>query len=88
MRIIFMGSPDFAVPSLDALVDAGHDVVAAYASRRGRRGAARRERKTAVHERAEQLGIEVRTPGTLATTRSRRGFGRSTPISRSLRPTG
>ena len=34
-------------------------------SRRGRRGAARRERKTAVHERAEELGIEVRTPRTL-----------------------
>ena len=34
-------------------------------SRRGRRGAARRERKTAVHERAEALGIEVRTPETL-----------------------
>ena len=34
-------------------------------SRRGRPGAARRERKTAVHERAEALGIEVRTPRTL-----------------------
>ena len=30
MRIIFMGSPDFAVPTLDALVEAGHDIVAAY----------------------------------------------------------
>jgi methionyl-tRNA formyltransferase len=31
MRIVFMGSPDFAVPSLNALAEAGHDVVAAYA---------------------------------------------------------
>ena len=31
MRIVFMGSPDFAVPSLNALVEARHDVVAAYA---------------------------------------------------------
>ncbi|MBS0482160.1 MAG: methionyl-tRNA formyltransferase, partial [Proteobacteria bacterium] len=30
MRIIFMGTPDFAVPALDALVEAGHQVVAAY----------------------------------------------------------
>ena len=30
MRIIFMGTPEFAVPTLDALVAAGHDVVAAY----------------------------------------------------------
>ncbi len=61
MRIIFMGTPEFAVPVLDALVAAGHDVVAAYSQppRRGNRG------KTApspVHARAEALGIEVRTP--------------------------
>ena len=65
MRIIFMGSPQFAVPSLDALVEAGHKVVAAYTQppRRADRGKA--ERKTAVHERAEKLRIEVRTPRTL-----------------------
>ena len=61
MRVIFMGTPEFAVPVLDALVEAGHEVVAAYSQppRRGHRG------KTApspVHARAEALGIEVRTP--------------------------
>jgi len=61
MRIIFMGTPEFAVPTLDALVAAGHDVVAAYSQppRRGNRG------KTApspVHARAEALGIAVHTP--------------------------
>ena len=30
MRIIFMGSPDFAVPTLDALVEAGHELAAVY----------------------------------------------------------
>jgi methionyl-tRNA formyltransferase len=65
MRIVFMGSPDFAVPSLDALVEAGHDVVAAYAQPPRAAGRGKAERKTAVHERAEQLGIEVRTPRTL-----------------------
>jgi methionyl-tRNA formyltransferase len=44
MRIVFMGTPDFAVPVLDALVEAGHEVVAAYCQparpggRRGRLG--------------------------------------------------
>ena len=59
-----MGTPEFAVPVLDALVEAGHDVVTAYSQppRRGNRG------KTApspVHTRAETLGIAVRTPVTL-----------------------
>jgi len=65
MRIVFMGSPDFAVPSLNALVEAGHDVVAAYAQPPRPAGRGKAERKTAVHERAEALGIEVRTPRTL-----------------------
>ena len=65
MRIIFMGSPEFAVPSLDALVEAGHDVVAVYSQPPRPAGRGKGERKTAVHERAEQLGIEVRTPRTL-----------------------
>jgi methionyl-tRNA formyltransferase len=65
MRIIFMGSPDFAVPSLDALVEAGHEVVAAYAQPPRPAGRGKADRKTAVHERAEQLGIEVRTPKSL-----------------------
>ena len=65
MRIIFMGSPDFAVPSLDALVEAGHDVVAVYAQPPRPAGRGKAPRKTAVHERAEALGIKVRTPKTL-----------------------
>ena len=65
MRIVFMGSPDFAVPSLDALVEAGHEVVAVYCQPPRPAGRGKADRKTAVHERAEQLGIEVRTPRTL-----------------------
>jgi methionyl-tRNA formyltransferase len=63
MRIIFMGTPDFAVPVLDALIDAGHDVVAAYSQpprAGGRRGKALTP--SPVQARAETLGIEVRTP--------------------------
>ena len=65
MRIIFMGSPDFAVPALDALVEADHDVVAVYCQPPRPAGRGKADRKTAVHERAEQLGLEVRTPRTL-----------------------
>jgi methionyl-tRNA formyltransferase len=65
MRIVFMGSPEFAVPSLNALVEAGHDVVAVYAQPPRPAGRGKADRKTAVHERAEQLGIEARTPRTL-----------------------
>jgi methionyl-tRNA formyltransferase len=74
MRIVFMGSPDFAVPSLDALVEAGHDVVAVYAQPPRPAGRGKAERKTAVHERAEQLGIEVRTPRTLRSAEEQARF--------------
>lgn len=63
MQIVFMGTPDFAVPVLDALIAAGHDIVAAYSQpprAGGRRGKALTP--SPVQERAETLGIEVRTP--------------------------
>jgi methionyl-tRNA formyltransferase len=65
MRIIFMGSPDFAVPSLNALADAGHEIAAVYSQPPRAAGRGKAERKTAVHARAEELGLEVRTPRTL-----------------------
>ncbi|GGB33545.1 hypothetical protein GCM10011380_23770 [Sphingomonas metalli] len=66
MRIIFMGTPGFAVPTLEALVAAGHDVVAAYSQPPrpgGRRG--RELVPSPVQQRAEVLGIAVRTPVSL-----------------------
>jgi len=60
-----MGSPEFAVPSLNALVEAGHDVIAVYSQPPRAAGRGKAERKTAVHERADALGIAVRTPKTL-----------------------
>jgi methionyl-tRNA formyltransferase len=65
MRIVFMGSPDFAVPSLDALVAAGHDVPCVYTQPPRPAGRGKGEQKTAVHKRADALGIEVRCPRTL-----------------------
>jgi len=74
MRIIFMGSPDFAVPSLEALVAAGHDVVAAYCQPPRPAGRGKGQRKTAVHDRAEALGIPVRTPRSLRNAEAQAEF--------------
>ena len=60
-----MGSPDFAVPSFNGLVEAGHDVICVYSQPPRPAGRGKGERKTTVHKRAEELGIEVRTPKTL-----------------------
>jgi methionyl-tRNA formyltransferase len=74
MRIIFMGSPEFAVPSLEALVGAGHDVIAAYCQPPRPAGRGKGERKTAVHQRAQALGIKVRTPASLRSDEEQANF--------------
>jgi methionyl-tRNA formyltransferase len=66
LRVIFMGTPEFSVATLKAVVEAGHEVVAAYSQPprpAGRRGLGLK--KSPVHEFAEELGIEVRTPVSL-----------------------
>ena len=60
-----MGSPDFAVPSLRALVEAGHEVVCVYAQPPRPAGRGQKERLTPVDEAAIELGIPVRTPRSL-----------------------
>ncbi|HEY1125534.1 MAG TPA: methionyl-tRNA formyltransferase [Sphingobium sp.] len=65
MRIIFMGTPDFAVPTLDALHAAGHEIVAVYTQPPRPAGRGKAPRPSPVQARAEGLGVEVRTPLTL-----------------------
>ncbi len=63
LRIIFMGTPDFSVPTLRALVDAGHTILAVYTQPPrpgGRRGLDLQ--KSPVHQAAEILGLPVFTP--------------------------
>ena len=74
MRIIFMGTPEFAVPTLDALVRAGHDVAAVYTQppRPANRG--KKLTRSPVHARAEELGLTVRTPAGLKTTEAQQEF--------------
>ena len=65
MRLVFMGTPDFSVPALDALAAGGHDIacVLSQPPRPGGRG--QRPRPSPVQVRAEALGLPVRTPATL-----------------------
>jgi methionyl-tRNA formyltransferase len=65
MRIVFMGTPNFAVPALLALVEAGHEVVAAYTQPPRPAGRGKQLMPTPVQVEAERLGIEVRSPRTL-----------------------
>ena len=62
MRVIFMGTPEFSVPTLDALVSAGHEVVAVYTQPPRRAGRGKAMTPSPVQRRAEALGIEVRSP--------------------------
>nr|WP_047166592.1 methionyl-tRNA formyltransferase [Sphingomonas sp. Y57] len=65
MRIAFMGTPDFAVPTLDALVAAGHDLAAVYCQPPRPAGRGKALMPSPVQRRAEELGIPVRHPITL-----------------------
>ncbi|WCM28964.1 methionyl-tRNA formyltransferase [Sphingomonas sp. QA11] len=65
MRIVFMGTPEFSVPVLQALADAGHDVVAAYSQPPRRAGRGKSLTPSPVQARAEALSIAVRTPVSL-----------------------
>ncbi|MFD1612643.1 methionyl-tRNA formyltransferase [Sphingomonas tabacisoli] len=65
MRLIFMGTPDFAVPALDALVAAGHEIAAVYCQPPRPAGRGKALQRSPVQKRAEAMGLEVRTPVTL-----------------------
>jgi methionyl-tRNA formyltransferase len=60
-----MGTPEFSVPVLDALVEAGHEIAAVYCQPPRPAGRGKKERPTPVHARALELGLEVRHPVSL-----------------------
>ncbi|MDD9876339.1 MAG: methionyl-tRNA formyltransferase [Magnetovibrio sp.] len=62
LRLAFMGSPDFAVPSLAALIDAGHEIACVFAQPPRPAGRGQKERRSPVHAFAAERGLEVRTP--------------------------
>lgn len=69
-----MGTPDFSVPVLDALVEAGHEIAAVYSQPPRPAGRGKKDRPGPVHARAEALGLEVRTPVSLRTPEAQAEF--------------
>ncbi|SFP82423.1 methionyl-tRNA formyltransferase [Mesorhizobium sp. NFR06] len=75
LRVIFMGTPDFSVPTLRAIAGAGHEIAAVYTQpprAAGRRGL--ELTPSPVQREAERLGVEVRTPGSLKAEAEQRAF--------------
>lgn len=74
MRIVFMGTPDFSVPVLEALAAAGHEIAAVYCQPPRPAGRGKKDRPSPVQARAEQLGFEVRHPVSLKTPEAQADF--------------
>ncbi|WP_432448776.1 methionyl-tRNA formyltransferase [Aliiroseovarius marinus] len=74
MRLVFMGSPDFSVPVLEALVAAGHEIAAVYCQPPRPAGRGKKDRPGPVHARALELGLEVRHPVSLKGADAQRDF--------------
>ena len=68
MRIAFMGSSEFSLPALDALVEAGHSIVGVYCQPARPAGRGKKPRATIIEKRATELGLEVHSPPSLAGT--------------------
>ena len=65
LRLAFMGTPDFAVPTLAELMGQGHDIVCVYTRAPKPKGRGLAEEPSPVHKLAATAGIEVRTPASL-----------------------
>lgn len=74
LRLVFMGTPDFSVPALKALIDAGHEIVAVYSQPPRKSGRGQKLTPSPVHAFAETQGIEVRTPISLKTEEAQQAF--------------
>ena len=65
LRVVFMGTPDFSVPTLSEIVGAGHDVVAVYTQPPRPAGRGMEARRSQVHSFAEEAGLRVFMPKSL-----------------------
>ena len=74
MRLVFMGSPAFAVTALEALIAAGHNIACVYTQPPRPAGRGKQERRTPVHELAAARGIEVRMPKSLKRAEEQEAF--------------
>jgi methionyl-tRNA formyltransferase len=74
LRLAFMGTPDFAVPSLAGLIEAGHEIVAIYTQPPRAAGRGQREQPTPVAAHAARLGLPVRSPTSLRELQTQKEF--------------
>jgi len=74
VRLAFLGTPQFAVPVLEALIAAGHEIACVYAQPPRPAGRGHKLQNTPVHEAALRHGLEVRTPLTLKNTADQQAF--------------
>ena len=79
MRLIFMGTPDFSVPALDALHAAGHEIACVYTRAPRPAGRGQKERPSPVHARAAALGLAVRAPRSLRAADEQAAFAGLAP---------
>jgi methionyl-tRNA formyltransferase len=74
LRLAFLGTPAFSVPTLEALVAAGHEVVCVYSQPPRPSGRGHKLQPSAVHAAAERLGIPVRVPTSLKSAEEQAAF--------------
>src|SRR5215471_10702418 len=74
MRVVFMGTPEFAVPTLAGILAAGHEVVAVYTQPPRPAGRGMAARKSPIHCLAERHGLPVFIPATLRSDAEARTF--------------
>ena len=74
MRLIFMGTPEFSVPVLDALVNAGHEIACVYCQPPRPAGRGKKDRPSPVQARAEALNLPVRHPVSLRNAEAQAEF--------------
>ena len=74
MKLVFMGTPDFAVVTLKALIAAGHEIVAVYSQPPRPAGRGQSVRPSTVQDYAAAQGIEVRTPLSLKSADEQKSF--------------
>ena len=74
MKLVFMGTPDFAVVTLKALIAAGHEIAAVYSQPPRPAGRGQSLRPSPVQDYAAAQGIQVRTPLSLKSTDEQKSF--------------
>jgi methionyl-tRNA formyltransferase len=74
LRLAFMGTPDFAVPTLAELIGSGHDIACVYTRAPKRKGRGMGEEKSPVHKFADAAGVFVRTPSSLKPSEEQHAF--------------